>query len=113
MGPPPFGWEADPEHTGQLIPAVGEDLAAVVETFRQAGSYQRTAKLLNERGVPCKRAGRNDPRTNLPSIWRPLAVRRIIAREAPSSCPPGVASARARDSTASLPGCSGAPAGPP
>ena len=89
LGPPRYGWQADGRegHEGQLVPAPGEDIAAVVDTFRATGSYQRTARQLNERGVLCKRAGRLDPRTGQPSIWRPLAVRRIIAREAPELVP--------------------------
>lgn len=91
LGPPRYGYRADGRegHEGEWVPAEGEDVGLVVETFRATGSYARTAKLLNERGVPSKRATRNDPRTGLPSIWRSLAVRRVIQREAPELIPAG------------------------
>jgi DNA invertase Pin-like site-specific DNA recombinase len=92
LGPPAYGHEFVRRKDSAIVGGA-DDPAAVVAAFRESGSYQRAAKLLNERGIPSKRADRG-------GIWRALAVRRVIEREAPELIPrnarPG---ARTRQST--------------
>lgn len=52
----------------------GEDLEAVVAAFQEAGSYSGAARLLNQRGVPCRTSKRG---------WWPSAVNVIIDRVQP------------------------------
>jgi DNA invertase Pin-like site-specific DNA recombinase len=58
---------------GQLTDDPERDVDAVVAAFRDAGSFQRAAKLLNSRGVPSKTG----------SLWAGNTVRRILRRETP------------------------------
>lgn len=81
LGPPAYGHEFVRRSDGAIVGAE-DDPSAVVDAFRETGSYQRAAKLLNERGIPSKRAGRLDPRTGKPGVWRALAVKRVVEREA-------------------------------
>lgn len=53
----------------------GEDPAAVLDAFREAGSYFGAARLLNERNVP-SRSGR---------AWYPRTVQRIVNRQDPAT----------------------------
>ena len=48
----------------------GEDLAAVTDAFREAGSVLGAARLLNARGVPTRRGG----------LWSATTVRQILLR---------------------------------
>lgn len=57
----------------------GEDLGAVVDAFRKAGSYNGAAKLLNASKVP----------TRLGRPWLAPTVRAILKRCAPDIIPPG------------------------
>jgi DNA invertase Pin-like site-specific DNA recombinase len=52
----------------------GEDSAAVLTAFREAGNYSATAKLLNERGVKSRGGG----------LWWASAVRLVVRRLDPS-----------------------------
>lgn len=49
----------------------GEDAGAVLEAFREAGSYSGAAKLLNERGVPARTSTRG---------WWPSSVAVVVQR---------------------------------
>lgn len=57
--------------------AEGEDPAVVVDAFRQAGSYNGAAVILNRAGVP----------TVLGRQWSPTSVKVLVAREAPELAP--------------------------
>ncbi len=63
----------------------GEDPAAVLAAFREAGSYSGAAKLLNERGV--KTRSTNGRRTDARRVWWPSSVQVIIRRLDPSVLP--------------------------
>jgi hypothetical protein len=76
LGPPAYGIVFT-RKDGEVIGAE-DDPAAVVSCFAHAGSYNGAARLLNARGIPPKRGG----------VWRSLAVRRVIEREAPGMIPP-------------------------
>lgn len=54
----------------------GEDVAAVLGAFREAGSYSAAAKLLNARGVK--------PRNSKRGVWWPSSVRVVVQRADPS-----------------------------
>lgn len=58
----------------------GEDAAAVVEAFRQGGSFVAAAKVLRDRGVPPRKTG---------GVWHPTTVRDIVMRVAPDEIAPG------------------------
>lgn len=60
---------------GELHDAPQDDLGAVVAAFRDAGSYQAAARLLNARSVPTKTGG----------DWAGNTVRNIIRRTLPPS----------------------------
>ncbi len=60
---------------------VGEDVPAVVAAFREAGSFDGTARLLNERGVPSRYNG---------SLWFGSVVATIMRRVAPDEVLPAV-----------------------
>lgn len=55
---------------GKLADALDEDVDAVVDVWREAGSYQRAARLLNERAVPSKTG----------TLWAGNTVRNIVRR---------------------------------
>jgi hypothetical protein len=52
----------------------GEDVGAVLTAYEEAGSYSGAARLLNQRGVPCKTAKAG---------WWPSSVQHIVLRERP------------------------------
>jgi hypothetical protein len=56
-----------------------EDVAAVVEAFRAAGSYDGAARRLNVQGVPCRVRG---------AVWSGSVVRDIVKRAAPEEVMP-------------------------
>lgn len=56
--------------------APGDDVAAVLAAFKEAGSYSGAARLLNERGVKPRNSARG---------WWPSSVNVIINRLAPST----------------------------
>lgn len=58
----------------------GEDAQAVVDAFREAGSYHGAVRLLIERGIPSRRA-------HLGQTWQASTVRRVLLREAPGLVP--------------------------
>ena len=59
----------------------GEDVAAVVAAFEEAGSFDGAARLLNERGVPSRYNG---------SLWFGSVVATIMRRVAPDDVLPAV-----------------------
>jgi DNA invertase Pin-like site-specific DNA recombinase len=79
LGPPAYGREFVRRKDSAIVGG-DDDPAAVVAAFREAGSWNGAARLLNERGVPSKRADHG-------GIWRALAVRRVLEREAPGLIP--------------------------
>lgn len=58
----------------------GEDPRVVLEAFREAGSFDGAARLLNRRGVPCRVAL---------AVWHGSTVRGIIRRAYPDEVTPG------------------------
>lgn len=60
---------------------VGEDVAAVLAAFHEAGSFDGAARLLNERGVPSRYEG---------SVWFGSVVATIMRRVAPDDVLPAV-----------------------
>ena len=75
----------DPTWGGPGQPAYGqranEDVAVVLDAFRERGSYDGAARVLNQRGVPCRVRG---------AAWSGTVVRSIIQREAPDEVLPSV-----------------------
>ena len=73
----------DPEWNGPGQPAYGrrdgEDVEVILGAFRERGSYDGAAKLLNELGVPCRVRG---------AAWSGTVVRSIVQREAPDEVLP-------------------------
>jgi DNA invertase Pin-like site-specific DNA recombinase len=73
----------DPEWGGPGQPAYGlrdgEDVADVLDAFRERGSYDGAARLLNEKGIKCRVRG---------AAWSGTVVRSIIQREAPDEVLP-------------------------
>ena len=59
----------------------GEDVAAVVAAFTEAGSYYRASQLLNERGIKPRQSARG---------WWPSSVREVIRKARPDLLPPTV-----------------------
>ena len=58
----------------------GEDAGAVVQAFKEAGSYSGAVRLLNERGIK--------PRMDAKGLgWAPPTIKRVVAREAPELVP--------------------------
>ncbi len=57
----------------------GEDVAVVLDAFRERGSYDGAARSLNEQAVPCRVRG---------AAWSGTVVRSIIQREAPDEVLP-------------------------
>jgi DNA invertase Pin-like site-specific DNA recombinase len=69
----------------------GEDVQAVVDAFREAGSYMGAVRLLIERRVPSRRShlpNRRDGGGGMQD-WSASTVTRIIARVAPELVPQG------------------------
>ncbi|HET7070138.1 MAG TPA: recombinase family protein [Nocardioides sp.] len=58
----------------------GEDAAAVVQAFKDAGSYIGAVRLLNERGISPRMADHGFG-------WAPPTIRRVVLREAPDLVP--------------------------
>jgi len=54
----------------------GEDPQAVIDAFREAGSYTGAAVLLNERGVPVRNSRSG-------AVWHGTSVRSVVSRVAP------------------------------
>lgn len=73
----------DPGWSGPGQPAYGErpgeDVSVVIDAFRERGSYDGAAKLLNERAIPCRVRG---------AAWSGTVVRSIVQREAPDEVLP-------------------------
>lgn len=61
----------------------GEDTAPVVEAFREAGSFDGAARLLNERGVPTRGKGR--------AVWHGTSVAAVVRRVTPDDVAPATA----------------------
>lgn len=89
VGQAPFGTRVA---QGQLLKREGEDPAAVIAAFREAGSFVGAAKLLNARGVPSRQGKSDRPR------WGHGTVADILRRAAPAdlSLPLAVPRARAK-----------------
>jgi DNA invertase Pin-like site-specific DNA recombinase len=77
IGQRPYG-EVRTLRDGRVV-GTDEDVALIVATFREAGSYFGAARLLNERGVPARSGG----------DWYPRTVQRIVNREDRSTVPLG------------------------
>lgn len=77
IGQRPYG-EVRTLRDGRVV-GKGEDVARVVRTFQEAGSYFTAARLLNERKVPSQ-SGRQ---------WFPRTVQRIVNRADPKTVPLG------------------------
>lgn len=57
----------------------GEDIAPVIEAFREAGSFDGGARLLNDRGIPTRGRG---------GVWHGTSVAAIVRRAAPDEVGP-------------------------
>lgn len=69
----------------------GEDPAAVVAAFREAGSFDGAARLLNERGVPAHRKVLNDRDPsigNATAVWHGTTVSGVVRRTDPDAVGP-------------------------
>ncbi len=77
MGPAFYGTKLV---QGQLVPDPTRDVTAVLDAFRQAGSFLGAAKLLNLAGVPTRNGNGR--------LWWAGSVRGIVEREAPELVPP-------------------------
>jgi DNA invertase Pin-like site-specific DNA recombinase len=85
LGQAPYGWTVV---DGRLTPREGEDVDVIVAAFREAGgSFGATAKLLNERNVPTRRAG---------TKWNHSVVGRILRRQGPDDIRFAVKNTRAK-----------------
>jgi DNA invertase Pin-like site-specific DNA recombinase len=85
VGAPPYGYRV---RNGEVV-ANGDEtnaLRLLLETYRETGSFQATARRLTELGVPTRR-GR--------PFWGATAIRQIVRREAPGLVPVTVARGRA------------------
>lgn len=75
----------DPSWGGPGQPAYGrrngEDVAVILDAFRERGSYDGAAKLLNQMGIPCRVRG---------AAWSGTVVRSIVQREAKDEVLPSV-----------------------
>ncbi len=73
----------DPAWGGPGQPAYGErdgeDVAVVLDAFRERGSYDGAARVLNEKGIKCRVKG---------AAWSGTVVREIVKREAPDELLP-------------------------
>ncbi len=74
---PPYGIPYR-KRDGTVIGAQ-DDPEAIVAAFRETGSYEGAARILNERGMATKRGGK--------SVWHAKTVRAVIVREAPRLVP--------------------------
>ena len=77
MGPAFYGTKLV---QGKLVPDPTRDVTAVLDAFRQAGSFLGAAKLLNLAGVPTRNGNGR--------LWWAGSVRGIVEREAPELVPP-------------------------
>lgn len=84
LGQAPYGYRIV---QGQLGRREDEDPMEVVATFREAGSFGRAARLLNERGVKTRRAG---------ATWNHGVVADIVRQQAPPDLAVPLASRRAK-----------------
>jgi DNA invertase Pin-like site-specific DNA recombinase len=79
FGHAPYGYRRAREADGRVVfvrdPA--QPIEAVLEAFGETGSFNRAAKLLNERGVPSPRGKK----------WHGNVVNRVIRREHPKLVP--------------------------
>lgn len=64
----------------------GEDLQAVIDAFKEAGSYSGAVRLLNERGVKSRRSHLKSS-DGIEQSWAASTIRRILGREAPELVP--------------------------
>lgn len=74
VGAAPYGMRLE---RGQLVVDPSEDVQAVLDAYREAGSFLGAARRLNAASVPSK----------LRSLWSAATVRRIVARHEPGSMP--------------------------
>lgn len=74
LGPAPFGYRVV---DGQVVSNPAEKIDAVLDAFREAGSYQAAARLLTARRV----------RTRRGEDWTATTVRSVITRQAPELVP--------------------------
>jgi DNA invertase Pin-like site-specific DNA recombinase len=84
MGPPPFGYRVA---AGKLVPEPSQPVAAVLDAFRTAGSFNGAASILNRDRVPTRNG---HVATDVHPVWWATAVRLIVDREAPGMVPPKV-----------------------
>lgn len=59
---------------------LAEDPAAVVQAFREAGSYSGTVRLLNERGIPSRRSHLTTAQ-GVPLGWTPNTVKHVLKEQ--------------------------------
>lgn len=64
----------------------GEDVAPILEAFREVGSYHGAARLLIARGV-VSRMGSRPTDNGIPLTWSASTIRGIVLREAPELVP--------------------------
>jgi DNA invertase Pin-like site-specific DNA recombinase len=75
MGPPPYGYRVT---AGKLVPEPSQPIAAVLEAFRTAGSFNGAAAILNRDRVPTRNGHvASDARP----VWWAGSVRSIVKRE--------------------------------
>jgi DNA invertase Pin-like site-specific DNA recombinase len=84
MGPPPYGYRVA---GGKLVPEPSQPVAAVLDAFRTAGSFNGAASILNRDRVPTRNG---HVATDVLPVWWASAVRLIVEREAPGLVPPKV-----------------------
>jgi DNA invertase Pin-like site-specific DNA recombinase len=84
MGPPPYGYRVA---GGKLVPEPSQPVAAVLDAFRTAGSFNGAASILNRDRVPTRNG---HVATDVHPVWWATAVRLIVDREAPGMVPPKV-----------------------
>lgn len=87
LGQAGYGWRVE---AGKLVRRPDEDPTVVVEAFREAGSFGRAAKLLNERGIPTRRKG---------TAWNHGTVADIIRQQFPNEAPLATSRPRAKQRT--------------
>lgn len=94
LGAPAYGVTYTRRKDGQVVGS-DHNPDVVVAAFREAGTFQGAAALLNERGVPPASAlwrGRRKRKdgTEAPPEWRATMVRRVCQRTAPGEVPAGI-----------------------
>ncbi len=84
VGQAPYGWRV---LDGKLVERDDEEVATIVEAFREAGSFAGAAKLLNEWGTPTRRQG---------TKWNHSVVADILRQQGPADLALAVGQTRAK-----------------